>query len=166
MELYQIKPKNKSKKAKRLGRGGVHGFACGRGFNGQASRSGNNFKPIIREVIKRYHKLRGYKFNVVGKKPTVLNFEVLEKNFESGSVISPKTLLEKRIIRRINGVAPKVKVLAKGDIKKSLIFENVSFSENAKKKIEKAGGEIKNKEENNNEKKVSKEKVSDKKKKQ
>ncbi|MFH1036889.1 MAG: 50S ribosomal protein L15 [Patescibacteria group bacterium] len=143
MELHQLRPTHKRKKTKRIGRGGVHGFNCGRGAKGQNSRAGKKFKPIIRELIKRYPKLRGYRSKKINDKPAVLNLEILDKKFESGDKISPKVLIEKRIIRRINGRVPKVKILSKGELKKALIFENISVSKIAKEKIEKAGGEIK-----------------------
>ena len=99
--------------------------------------------PVVRETIKRYPKLRGYRFNAKEGKPTVINLETLEKKFQENEVVSPKTLLQKRIIRRIKGKLPEVKILAKGAIKKSIIFENCQFSKKAKEEIEKAGGKIK-----------------------
>ena len=100
-------------------------------------------KPIIRELIKRYPKLRGYKFKRVNLKPAVVNIEILEKKFKSADVISPKVLLEKRIICRILGRLPKVKILGHGKLTRALIIENCQVSKSAKEEIEKAGGAIK-----------------------
>jgi len=61
MQLHQLSPKHKSKKRKRVGRGGKRGTYCGRGMKGQKSRAGAKFVPIIRGLIKRYPKLRGYR---------------------------------------------------------------------------------------------------------
>ena len=143
MQLHQIKPIHKLKKLKRIGRGGKRGAYSGRGLKGQKSRSGRRFKPAIRDWIKRYPKLRGYKFKTFKQNPGLVNIEILEKKFKSGEKISPEILLQKRLIRRIKGRIPKVKILAKGEVKKPLIIENCLASEAAKEKIVKAGGTIK-----------------------
>lgn len=143
MQLHELKPKFKSHKKKRVGRGGKRGTFSGRGIKGQHSRAGRKFKPMVKEVVKRYPKLRGYRFNAKPGKPTVVNLEILEKKFQENEIISPKILLQKRIIRRMKGRLPKVKILAKGTIKKPFIFENCQFSKKAREEIEKAGGKIK-----------------------
>jgi len=143
MQLHELKPIYKFKKAKRVGRGGKRGTHSGRGIKGQSARAGRKMKPIIRELIKRYPKLRGYKFKRVNLKPAVVNIEILEKKFKSADVISPKVLLEKRIICRIKGRIPKVKILANGKLTRALIIENCQVSKSAKEEIEKAGGAIK-----------------------
>jgi len=143
MQLHQLRPKHKLKKRKRVGRGGKHGSYSGKGIKGQKSRSGARFQPIIRQIIKRYPKLRGYKFKGFKSKEVVLNIGILEKKFESGEKVSPQTLIEKKIIRKIKGRIPKVKILGEGDIKKTLFIEGLKFSKSAKEKIEKAGGQIK-----------------------
>ena len=125
-----------------MGHGGKRGTHSGRGVKGQSARAGRKMKPIIRELIKRYSKLRGYKFKRVNLKPAVVNIEILEKKFESADVISPKVLLEKRIIRRILGRLPKVKILGEGELTKALIIEGCQVSKSAKEKIEKAGGTV------------------------
>ncbi len=144
MQLHQfLKPIHKKKRPKRVGRGGKRGSHSGRGVKGQSSRAGRKMKPIIRELIKRYPKLRGYKFKRVNLKPAVVNIEILEKKFKSADVISPKVLLEKRIIRRILGRLPKVKILGSGKLTKKLIIEGCQVSKLAREEIEKAGGAIK-----------------------
>lgn len=147
MQLHEIKPKHKSKKRKRIGRGGKKGTYSGRGIKGQKSRAGRRFKPAIRELIKRYPKLRGYKFkskiNSRKSKIAILNLEALEKTFKSEEKITPKTLLEKKIIRRIKGRVPKVKILGEGKLTKALIIEDCQVSKSAKEKIKKAGGSVK-----------------------
>lgn len=143
MQLHELKPIHKNKKTQRIGRGGKRGFTSGKGSKGQAARAGRKFPPIIRGLIKRYPKLRGYKFKSIGKIPLVLNVEILEKKFQPKETVSPQTLLERNIIRKIEGREPVVKILGKGEIKKSLIIENCLISKEAKKKIEKAGGQVK-----------------------
>jgi large subunit ribosomal protein L15 len=146
MQKYQLKPIHKFKKPQRSGRGGKRGTYSGRGIKGQSSRAGRKMKPIIRELIKRYSKLRGYKFkspNLSAKSHlAVLNLGILDKKFNAGETVSPETLLEKKLIRTIEGGLPKVKILAKGEMAKALIFERCSASKQAKEKITKAGGKI------------------------
>ncbi len=146
MQLHQLHLINKLKKRKRKGRGGKRGTYSGHGIKGQRARAGRKFKPIIRELIKRYPKLRGYKFKSKIKnqksKIVILNLGALEKKFNSGEKINPKILLEKEIIAKIKGKMPKVKILGKGEITKILSFENCEISKSARDKIEKAGGKI------------------------
>lgn len=143
MQLHEIKPIHKLKKPKRIGRGGKRGTYSGRGIKGQKSRSGQRLKPEIREVIKRYPKLRGYRFKPWKVRPAIVNIEILEKKFKTGEQVSPKILLEKKLIRRIKGKMPKVKILGKGELAKKLIISDCQISKSAKEKIKKAGGTIK-----------------------
>jgi len=142
MQLHKVRPIHKKKKRKRVGRGGKRGTYSGRGIKGQKARSGRRLKPAIREFIKKYPKLRGYKFKPVGEKPVVINVGVLEKKFKAGSIVSPQTLLNKGLIRKMKGKVPKVKILGKGKITKALIIKGCEFSKSAREKIEKAGSQI------------------------
>jgi large subunit ribosomal protein L15 len=142
MQLHQLRPIHKLKKGKRVGRGGKRGTYSGRGVKGQKSRAGRKLVPIIRQLIKRYPKLRGYKFKSKRAKPEVINLEILEKKFRDSEIVTPKVLLEKRLIRRIKGRVPQVKILSKGKLSKKLSFEKCQVSKQAKEKIEKAGGKI------------------------
>ncbi len=135
MQIHQLKPKSKAKKRKRVGRGGKRGTYSGKGLKGQKSRAGRTTFPIIREYIKKYPKLRGYRFNPVSDKTAVVNIGILDKFFDEGSVVNPKTLLEKKLIRRIKGRKPKVKILGKGELTKKLTIEKCEVSKTAKEKI-------------------------------
>lgn len=140
MQLHDIQSTNKKKK--RIGRGGKRGTYSGRGMKGQRSRSGHNFEPVIRGLIKRYPKLRGYRNNA-SKIIAEVNLSIIEKTFKDGDVINPTILLEKNLIRRMFGRTPNVKILGTGEITKKISFEKVLVSKPAKIKIEKAGGTIK-----------------------
>ena len=144
MQIHQLKPIHKPKKKKRIGRGGKKGTYSGRGIKGQKARAGRKLQPVIRELIKKYPKLRGYRLKSKKKKEIViaLNLNVLEKNFVKESMITPKVLFEKGIIHKIKGKIPKVKILGKGKIAKKLVIENCFLSKKAKEKIKKSGGEI------------------------
>ncbi len=141
--MHQIQPKHKLKEKKRIGRGGKKGTYSGRGMKGQKSRAGGKKQPIIRELIKRYPKLKGYRFRSVRTKPFAINLDVLEAKFDSGSKINPEILLDKKMVRRIKGRVPKIKILGNGEIKKSFIIENCFVSKKAKEIIEKNKGSIK-----------------------
>lgn len=147
MQLHQLKPIHKTHKAKRVGRGGKKGTYSGKGIKGQNSRAGRRFKPIIRELIKRYPKLRGYRFKPQIRSPklriVILNLDILEKKFEAGAKVNPETLAEKKIIAKMKGIMPRPKILGQGEIAKALTVEGCLVSGQAKEKIEKAGGSIK-----------------------
>ncbi|MBZ9571845.1 uL15 family ribosomal protein [Patescibacteria group bacterium] len=143
MQLHQLKPIHKKKRPKRIGRGGKRGTYSGRGMKGQKARSGRKLQPAIREFIKRYPKLRGYKFKGKELKSVIINIEVLGKKFKVNEKINPQILLEKKLIRKIKGKIPGVKILGKGELKKALVIEGCGVSKGAKEKIEKAGGTIK-----------------------
>lgn len=142
MQLHQLKPIHKKKKRKRVGRGGKRGTYSGKGVKGQRSRAGKKFQPVIRELIKRYPKLRGYRFKSFRLKPTIINLDALEMKFKAGDTVTPDILIKKRIISKIKGRLPQVKILGKGKLKKSLTVRNCLVSSQAKEKIEKAGGKI------------------------
>ena len=142
MQLHEITPTNKKKAKKRIGRGGKRGSFSGRGMNGQKSRSGNNREPIIRGLIKKYPKLRGYRFNSYKNNDTIVSLTVIEKNFSSGETVSPKSLFEHKLIRKLKGRLPVVKVLAQGEITKKLIIQDCLLSKQGVEKIMKAGGKI------------------------
>ncbi|MBI2113428.1 MAG: hypothetical protein HYT50_02525 [Candidatus Wildermuthbacteria bacterium] len=58
MQLHQLKRTHRRIEPKRIGRGGKKGMSSGRG--GQKLGAS---QPRIREVLKRYPKLRGYRFS-------------------------------------------------------------------------------------------------------
>jgi len=143
MQLHELKPIHKLKRKKRVGRGGKKGTYSGRGIKGQKSRAGRRLKPVIREFIKRYPKLRGYKFKKKRLKLVFVNIETLENEFKDSEKVTPKILLDRKLISRIKGKTPKVKILGKGKLIKKLIIEECQVSKGAKERIEKAGGTIK-----------------------
>jgi len=138
MQLYQLKRETKLKKKKRVGRGGKKGTYSGRGIKGQKSRAGRKLKPIIREILKKYPKLRGYRFKSKKENYEIVNLDTLDKKFEAGTLITPQLLKEKNIIKREG----RVKILGKGELSKKLIFQGFLFSKKAKDKILKQGGKI------------------------
>ena len=141
MQIHQIQKHQKQRKAKRIGRGGKRGTYSGRGMKGQGSRAGTRFQPRVRELLKRYPKLRGYK-RTDGTKTVSFNVAVLEKHFTKGDTVTPAALVEKHLLGTIRKRVPRVKILGGGEITKALQIENLQVSSSAKEKIEKAGGTI------------------------
>ena len=64
------------------------------------------------------------------------NVSILDKHFENGTEVTPKSLIARRLIKK-GGL---VKVLGDGVINKKLTVRVHAFSRSAKEKIEKAGG--------------------------
>jgi large subunit ribosomal protein L15 len=146
MQLNQIKPTIKKVGKKRIGRGGKKGTYSGKGIKGQKSRAGAKFEPAIRLFIKKYHKLKGYRFRKhFQEEKVIVNVFMLEKKFNSGDTVNVKSLIEKNLIRLVDKKEPLVKILSKGDITKKLNIEDCLVSKSAKEKIEKAGGSVKDK---------------------
>ncbi len=142
MQLDTLKRKNPNKKAQQVGRGGTRGKTSGRGGKGQTARAGNKRRPQIRDIIKKLPKLRGYRFNSPSIKSSPVNVGDLNI-FESGAIITPASLFENNLVRRVGGVVPHVKILAKGEITKKLSITGCTVSVSARTKIEKAGGSVK-----------------------
>lgn len=148
MQIHNIKSATPKKEKKRIGRGGKRGKTSGRGGKGQTARTGNSGRPEMRDIIKRLPKLRGHgknrarTVNAERVLPTVVNVAALESVFESGSQVTPATILALGLVAKIGGKVPKVKILGTGDLTKKLTVSGCTFSTSAKEKIEKAGGTI------------------------
>ena len=143
MQLHELKPKHKNRNKRRVGRGGKKGSYSGHGIKGQNARAGRKLEPIIRGLIKRYPKLKGYRSFRFDKDFAVVNLDVLEKNTVDGEIINPENLIKKGIVSKIKGKMPRVKLLGTGKITKKIVVENCKASKSAKEAIEKAGGSIK-----------------------
>lgn len=149
MNLENIpKRKNRTAKAKRIGRGygsGVGGHTSTRGMKGQKSRSGHKslifFEGGNTPFFRRMPKVRGANNSNADKiENTAINMDILEKNFKSGEVVSLESLKEKALIAKKTTA---VKLLGVGEIKKKVTVEGIPVSKSAREKIEKAGGVIK-----------------------
>ncbi|PIU16213.1 50S ribosomal protein L15 [bacterium (Candidatus Gribaldobacteria) CG08_land_8_20_14_0_20_39_15] len=142
MQLHNLQPNIKNKKRKRVGRGGKKGTYSGRGVKGQKSRAGRKMQPSMRELIKRYPKLRGYRYLRFNGSAVCLNLDVLEKNFQNSDKITPFILVEKKLVFLADSKIPLVKILGRGEITKKLSISGCQTSKAAKEKIEKAGGRV------------------------
>ena len=132
--------KNKSRKRIGRGPGSGHGKTSTRGAKGQGSRSGYSMlrvfeggqMPLVRRIPKRgFH-------NRWAENVAVVNLGTLEKHFQNGDEVNAQALKTKRIVR---GSYDLLKVLANGELTKSLKVSAHRFSGAAREKIEKAGGQ-------------------------
>lgn len=143
--LNSLKRTTENKKPKLVGRGGTRGKTSGRGTKGQKARAGHKIRPHIRDIIKKYPKLRGRGKNINKAfvlRPIVVNISVLDKRFDDGAAVTPSVLFAKGLITRTRGVLPHVKILATGETTKKLEIFDCEVSASAKAKIEKAGGKV------------------------
>lgn len=146
MQLNTLAPRTKNKKNAAVGRGGKRGKTSGRGGKGQTARAGHHIRPEVRDLIKKFPKLRGHGKNrartvKTNRIPTsAVNLAALELNFKAGETVSPATLLAKGLVRRAKGRAPLVKILAQGELTKALAVRGCTLSEAATAAVEKAGG--------------------------
>ncbi len=135
MQLHELKKEYKTKKKRRVGRGGKRGTYSGRGMKGQKARAGANIRPAERDYIIKLPKLRGIKFKPISEKPAIVNILKLEKHFKEKEIISPKSLLNKGLIKRKKGRIPQVKILGVGETRKKFQYQNCLFSGNAANKL-------------------------------
>ena len=142
MQTHTVKRNTKNKKHKQLGRGGRHGKTSGRGGKGQTARAGNKRRPQMRDIIKQIPKLRGYRFASIQTASTVVNLDSISNAFKAGDSVNPTTLLANKVIKTKNGKTPRVKILAKGEIKIKVLVSGCLMSAVAKAAIEKAGGTV------------------------
>ncbi len=144
----EIKRLHSNRKKKIVGRGGKRGKTSGKGTKGQKARAGRKIRPAIRDIIKKLPRrrgvtvnLRGSMFTSVRNKPEIVKVGALEV-FSSGDIVTPETLLQKKLIKKIGGRMPKVKILADGELNKKLKITGCRVSKEAEKKIKAAGGTI------------------------
>lgn len=145
--LHQLKrPATLKRSAQRVGRGqgSGRGKQSGRGGKGQTARAGHKIRPEWRDIIKKLPKRRGFGKNrgrtvVTSPDAHVLSLESLDKIFESGAVVSRRTLSERGVLSR---KARPIKIVGGSKLTKKLSIEGVPVSSGARAAIEKAGGTI------------------------
>lgn len=122
---------------KRVGRGSGSGLGgtAGKGHKGQKARAGGRVRwgfeggqtPLMRRLPKS-----GFSNTAFATEYDVVNLETLAK-FDGE--VSPETLKAAGLLKY-----GRIKILAKGDLKKALKVRAHKFSAKAKEAIEKAGG--------------------------
>jgi large subunit ribosomal protein L15 len=142
MNLSNLKPAKGSRKDRlRVGRGPGSGRqkTSGRGHKGQLSNAGFSRKrgfeggqmPLHRRVPKR-----GFSNYPFKKDFACVNLGRLEV-FEAGTIVTPELLVKQGIVKQLRDG---LKVLADGDLTKSLTVHAHRFSEKAKERIAALGG--------------------------
>ncbi len=145
MQLHQLSRTNKNRAARQVGRGGKRGKTSGRGTKGQKARSGRKLRPEMRDIIKKLPRMRGRgknSFKSIQEKTITVNLSALDRAFSANETVSPKILIEKKVVRSVGNIFPRIKILSDGELTKALSISGCAFSASAKTKIEKAGGSI------------------------
>ena len=139
-----IKPFGATKKKTIVGRGASSkGRACGRGHDGQNSRTGGGPRlgfeggqmTLYRRVARRG--FSNYPFKVENQ---AVSLSTIDAVFEDGAVVSDATLREAGVIK---GKETTAKILATGEITKKVTVEGLKLSKAAADKIVAAGGSVK-----------------------
>ena len=139
-----IKPFGATNKKTIVGRGASSkGRACGRGHDGQNSRTGGGPRlgfeggqmPLYRRVARRG--FSNYPFKVENQ---AVSLSTIDAVFEDGAVVSDATLREAGVIK---GKETTAKILATGEITKKVTVEGLKLSKAAADKIVAAGGSVK-----------------------
>lgn len=137
MQIHELKKEYKTKKAKRIGRGGKRGTFSGKGSKGQRSRAGAKIRPAVYDLIIKIPKKRGVKNKPIKRTDLALfNLNIIEKYYHDGEIVSPQTLLAKGLINKRNSKMPIVKILGQGNLTKKVSFKKCHFSKQALAKIQ------------------------------
>ena len=144
MRLDQLKaPPGARRNRKRVGRGNASGTGtyAGRGMKGQKARAGGGvrrgFEGGQLPVIRRLPSQRGFT-NIFKKEYAVVNLDSITAKLPEESEVTPELLKEARLIR---GMRLPVKVLGRGEMDKAVTVLAHKFSDEARRKIEAAGGQ-------------------------
>lgn len=140
LSLHTLKPAQGSTQTRRrVGRGGKRGTTSGKGTKGQRARSSGRKRLAmkgLRKTLMALPKQGGFRSRY--PKVAKVTLESLEQRFQSGDVITSKSLVAKGLIRSVDPF----KVLGSGSLTKALIIKAAGASANAKLAIEKAGGKL------------------------
>lgn len=144
MQQHLLKPpKGARKRRKRVGRGdgSGHGSYSGRGIKGQKARSGGQMRPGFEggqlPIIKRLPTQRGFT-NIFRQEYAEVNLDRLA-DFPANAEVTPQVLLQKGIVKDLR---KPIKVLGRGELQVPLVVEANKFSSAARRKIEVAGGSV------------------------
>jgi large subunit ribosomal protein L15 len=145
MKLHELKT-IKSRRSRRVGRGGKRGTTAGRGTKGQRSRAGHRIRPAERDLIIRLPKRRGFRNKPKSDAAVVVNLgelsEKLKTYAEKGAVEISRDILRaaKMIGKNYKG---EIKILAEGEIMFPIALKGMKVSKAAQEKIDIARGKLK-----------------------
>jgi len=145
MVELSLLPKIINKKKRRLGQGygSGRGKTAGRGTKGQKARETIPvaIKMAGTSFVKRLPLFRGKgRQKRISNKPLIVNLKDLN-NLAKNTVVDLELLVNKRLVKKDQALIYGVKLLGDGEIKTPLIVK-ISLSNNARKKIEMAGGKV------------------------
>ena len=140
-ELKNVKGAIHRKKRVGCGEGGGHGKTSGRGGKGQSARSGSSIRPGFEGgQMPLYRKLphRGFNQAAFRNQHEVVNVGDLARLDAGVTEVNSAILAKAGIVR---GDKVLLKVLGDGEVTRAFTITAAKFSETAKAKIEKAGGQ-------------------------
>jgi large subunit ribosomal protein L15 len=140
-ELKNVPGAVHRKKRVGCGEGGGHGKTSGRGGKGQTARSGGSIRPGFEGgQMPLYRKLPHRGFNNYNHRLeiAVVNVSALASLDQKITEVNAQVLADSGLIRADER---SVKILGDGEISRALKVTAAKFSESAKAKIEKAGGQ-------------------------
>lgn len=130
-----------NKRRKRVGRGpgSKRGKTSTRGHKGDKSRSGYKTRygkeggqvPFFKKLP-----IRGFSRERFKKLVFAINLETIDSLFEDNEIVNYETLREKSIAPRNIKILGGIKILGKGELKKSVKIEATKFSKTAIRKLE------------------------------
>ena len=144
MRFDELKaPAGARRQRKRVGRGNGSGSGTysGRGMKGQKARAGGGvrrgFEGGQLPIIRRLPSQRGFT-NIFKKEFSVVNLDSIVAKLPEESDVTPELMKRARLIR---GLSLPVKVLGRGEIDRAVTVLAHKFSDEARRKIEAAGGQ-------------------------
>jgi large subunit ribosomal protein L15 len=140
-ELKNVKGAVHRKKRVGCGEGGGHGKTSGRGGKGQTARSGGSIRPGFEGgQMPLYRKLPHRGFNQFNFRTeiAILNVGELATLDASVTEVNAESLAAAGLIRSGEKA---VKILGDGELTRAIKVTAAKFSDSAKAKIEKAGGQ-------------------------
>lgn len=130
MKLHQLKLMHRTAPKKRVGRGiaAGQGKTAGRGTKGQKARKSfdipKRFEGGQTPLIMRLPKLNGMRS--LKRKPSILNYRIIENNFPEKSEITIESLIKKGLLTEF----PKSGLKLIGEGTKKYSFKNISLTKN------------------------------------
>jgi large subunit ribosomal protein L15 len=146
LTLGNLSPKkgsNRERKRVARGQGSGRGKTATRGHKGSKSRSGYGVRPGFeggQMPLQRRLPKRGFN-NIFRKEYAIVQVQALE-TLEAGSRVDREALIQAGLVDKRTTL---VKVLANGELTKSLTVAVDKVSAGARKKIEAAGGTVEDK---------------------
>ena len=131
-------PYKKRRKRLGCGIGSGHGKTSTKGHKGQRARSGFSLRPGFeggQNPLYRRLPKRGFNNKEFRTEYTVVNLSSIAKLEEKE--VTPEVLVARGVVKKTTGI----KVLGDGELKNAMTIRAHRFSESAKAKIEKAGGQ-------------------------